>query len=43
MEIYMKNKKIDIILDLGLGSKNFRAYTMDLTKEYIKINGDYRS
>ena len=40
---YMKNKKIDITVDLGLGSKNFTAYTMDLTSEYIKINSDYRS
>ena len=25
------------------GSKNFTAYTMDLTKKYIEINSDYRS
>ena len=40
---YMKNSSIDITIDLGLGSKNFTAYTMDLTKEYIEINADYRS
>jgi len=26
-----------------MGSKNFTAYTMDLTKKYIEINADYRS
>jgi len=26
-----------------LGKKNFTAYTMDLTKEYIDINANYRS
>ena len=40
---YMKNEKIDIIIDLGVGSKNFTVYTMDLTKKYIEINSDYRS
>jgi len=42
--VYMKEeKKIDIIVDLNLGKKNFTAYTMDLTKKYIEINADYRS
>jgi len=40
---YMKEKKIDIDVDLNLGKKNFTAYTMDLTKKYIEINADYRS
>jgi len=40
---YMKNKKIDLFIDLGAGKKNFTAYTMDLTKKYIEINADYRS
>ncbi len=40
---YMKSEKIDITIDLGCGSKNFTAYTMDLTKKYIEINSDYRS
>jgi len=41
---YMKEeKKIDINVELNLGKKNFSAYTMDLTKKYIEINGDYRS
>ena len=40
---YMQNEKIDIKVDLGLGNKHFTSYTMDLTKKYIEINGDYRS
>ena len=40
---YMRNEKIDIKVDLSIGSKNFTAYTMDLSKEYIEINSDYRS
>tara|TARA_E500000178_G_scaffold183349_1_gene181761 strand:+ start:650 stop:1951 length:1302 start_codon:yes stop_codon:yes gene_type:complete len=40
---YMKNSDIDISIDIGNGKKNFSVYTMDLTKEYIKINADYRS
>ena len=38
-----EEKKIDISVELNLGKKNFTAYTMDLTKKYIEINGDYRS
>ena len=40
---YMKNSNIDISIDIFNGSKNFTAYTMDLTKKYIEINADYRS
>jgi glutamate N-acetyltransferase/amino-acid N-acetyltransferase len=40
---FMKNEKIDINIDLKIGSKNFTAYTMDLTKKYIEINADYRT
>ena len=40
---YMKNSDINISVDIGNGKKNFSVYTMDLTKEYIKINADYRS
>jgi glutamate N-acetyltransferase / amino-acid N-acetyltransferase len=42
--VYMKEEtKIDLIIDLFMGKKNFTAYTMDLTKKYIEINSDYRS
>ena len=40
---YMRGEKINLTVDLGAGSKNFTAYTMDLTKKYIEINADYRS
>ena len=40
---YMKSENIEIIIDFFSGSKNFTAYTMDLTKRYIEINADYRS
>ena len=40
---YMKKQSIDISINLNTGSKNFTAYTMDLTKKYIEINADYRS
>ena len=39
----MKNDKIEIIVDLNVGNKNFSSYTMDLTKKYIEINSDYRT
>ena len=39
---YMKNDSIDIFVNISSGSKNFTAYTMDLTKKYIEINADYR-
>ena len=40
---YMKNESIEITVDIGMGKKNFTTYTMDLTKDYIEINADYRS
>ncbi len=40
---YMKNENIEVIVDISIGNKNFTAYTMDLSKEYIDINSDYRS
>jgi glutamate N-acetyltransferase/amino-acid N-acetyltransferase len=39
----MRGEKIDLIVDLNIGNKDFTAYTMDLTKKYIEINADYRS
>ena len=40
---YMKGENIDILVDIGIGKKEFTAYTMDFTKKYIEINSDYRS
>ena len=39
----MKEEEIVIRVDLGLGSGHARVWTCDLTKEYVEINGDYRS
>jgi len=40
---YMKNDVIDLTVDIGLGRGSDRVLTCDLTKEYVAINGDYRS
>ena len=40
---YMRNDHIEILVDISKGSKSFTAYTMDLTKDYVEINADYRS
>jgi glutamate N-acetyltransferase / amino-acid N-acetyltransferase len=39
----MKRPKITIKISLGLGKARDRVLTCDLTKEYVAINGDYRS
>jgi glutamate N-acetyltransferase/amino-acid N-acetyltransferase len=39
----MKAEKIDIRVDLGLGKGEAKVWTCDLTKQYVEINGDYRS
>jgi glutamate N-acetyltransferase/amino-acid N-acetyltransferase len=39
----MKQPKIQIKIALGLGKGRDRVLTCDLTKEYVAINGDYRS
>ena len=40
---YMKDEKIDLLVNLNIGKKEFTSYTMDLTKQYIEINSDYRT
>jgi glutamate N-acetyltransferase/amino-acid N-acetyltransferase len=40
---YMKRDAIRIVVDLGLGRGADTVWTCDLTKEYVAINGDYRS
>ncbi len=40
---YMKEEKIDLLVNLNQGKKEFVCYTMDLTKKYIEINSDYRT
>ena len=39
----MKEDEITITVDIGLGDGQSRVWTCDLTKEYVAINGDYRS
>jgi glutamate N-acetyltransferase/amino-acid N-acetyltransferase len=39
----MREDKIDIRVDLKIGKGRATVWTCDLTKEYVAINGDYRS
>jgi glutamate N-acetyltransferase/amino-acid N-acetyltransferase len=39
----MKRQDIPVKVDLGLGEGQATVWTCDLTKEYVAINGDYRS
>jgi glutamate N-acetyltransferase/amino-acid N-acetyltransferase len=39
----MKRDEIALKVQLGLGKGSARVWTCDLTKEYVAINGDYRS
>jgi glutamate N-acetyltransferase/amino-acid N-acetyltransferase len=39
----MGEDKIDIRVDLDIGKGRATVWTCDLTKEYVAINGDYRS
>ena len=39
----MKEQSITIRADIGLGQGHATVWTCDLTKEYVAINGDYRS
>jgi glutamate N-acetyltransferase/amino-acid N-acetyltransferase len=39
----MKEDKIDLRVELKIGKGRATVWTCDLTKEYVAINGDYRS
>jgi glutamate N-acetyltransferase/amino-acid N-acetyltransferase len=39
----MKNQEIAISVDVGVGRGKATVWTCDLTKDYVAINGDYRS
>lgn len=39
----MKRQDIPVKVDIGLGNGTATVWTCDLTKEYVAINGDYRS
>ena len=40
---YMKQQRIAIAVDVGVGRGRFTAWTCDLTHGYVTINSDYRS
>jgi glutamate N-acetyltransferase/amino-acid N-acetyltransferase len=40
---YMRRGKIVIAVDVGVGTATAKVWTCDLTKDYVAINGDYRS
>ena len=40
---YMKRDRIKVRADIGIGRGKATVWTCDLTKEYVAINGDYRS
>ncbi len=41
--LVMQSQDITIRADLGIGAGTATVWTCDLTKEYVEINGDYRS
>jgi glutamate N-acetyltransferase/amino-acid N-acetyltransferase len=43
MSAYMKNAELEVGVELGVGSGSATMWTCDLTKQYVAINGDYRS
>ena len=43
MSAYMKNAELEVGVDVGLGKATATMWTCDLTKQYVAINGDYRS
>src|SRR5262249_47752833 len=40
---FIKRDAIEIIADLHIGRGRATVWTCDLTKDYVAINGDYRS
>jgi glutamate N-acetyltransferase/amino-acid N-acetyltransferase len=43
MSAYMKQKELEVAVDVGVGRGSAVMWTCDLTHGYISINGDYRS
>ena len=43
MSAYMKNAELEVGVDVGVGRASATMWTCDLTKQYVAINGDYRS
>jgi len=43
MSAYMKNAELEVGVNVGVGRAAAVMWTCDLTKQYVAINGDYRS
>ena len=43
MSAYMKKQELEVSIDVGVGRGHASIWTCDLTKQYVAINGDYRS
>ena len=43
MSAYMKQQDLEVFVDVGVGKASATVWTCDLTKQYVAINGDYRS
>jgi len=43
MSAYMKRQELEVTVEVGVGRGSATVWTCDLTKEYVAINGDYRS
>ena len=43
MSAYMKKAELEVSVDVGVGRGSATVWTCDLTKQYVAINGDYRS
>ena len=43
MSAYMKKAELEVSVDVGVGRGSATIWTCDLTKQYVAINGDYRS
>jgi glutamate N-acetyltransferase/amino-acid N-acetyltransferase len=43
MSAYMRRAELEIAADVGVGAGRHVMWTCDLTKDYVAINGDYRS
>jgi glutamate N-acetyltransferase/amino-acid N-acetyltransferase len=43
MSAYMKKPELEVGIDVGVGRGHAVMWTCDLTKQYVAINGDYRS
>jgi glutamate N-acetyltransferase/amino-acid N-acetyltransferase len=43
MSAYMKNAELEVTVNVGVGRADAVIWTCDLTKQYVAINGDYRS